>query len=156
MIYFVIIIVLALVVGPVLWVRPSPRTRQLERLRQYARENGLQVQMRAVPSLNSTEREIDSQIMAYIRPWKKVERIKGLPDGFLLGRPSSEGDWTLYRAKNRLLDDDMVGLPESAKILEVSEEGVILYWRETGNKDRVELLAQTLEKLAHKLVYGLS
>jgi hypothetical protein len=112
--------------------------------------------MRAIPSLNSTERTIDTQIMAYIRPWTKIERKRGLPGGFLLGRPSTEGEWTLYRAKQRLVEKDIIGLPDSGKILEVCDEGVILYWRETGDVGRVDLLANTIEGLAQKLLIGVS
>lgn len=45
----IIAVTIALVVGPLLWLRPSARDRQLERLRGRARTCGLNVAMRQIP-----------------------------------------------------------------------------------------------------------
>ncbi|TVS18166.1 MAG: hypothetical protein EA417_04270 [Gammaproteobacteria bacterium] len=44
----IIAVTIALVVGPLLWLRPSPRDRQLERLRGRARACGLNVSVREI------------------------------------------------------------------------------------------------------------
>ena len=44
----IIAITIALVVGPLLWLRPTPRDRQLERLRAHARNRGLNVAMHLI------------------------------------------------------------------------------------------------------------
>jgi len=45
----IIAMTIALVVGPLLWLRPTPRDRQLERLRGHARKRGLNVGIRDIP-----------------------------------------------------------------------------------------------------------
>lgn len=45
----IIAFTIALVVGPLMWLRPTPRDRQLERLRGHARRRGLNVSIREIP-----------------------------------------------------------------------------------------------------------
>ncbi len=45
----IIAVTITLVIGPLLWLRPSPRDRQLERLRGRARACGLNVSVREIP-----------------------------------------------------------------------------------------------------------
>lgn len=45
----IIAMTIALVVGPIMWLRPTPRDRQLERLRGHARQRGLNVSMKDIP-----------------------------------------------------------------------------------------------------------
>ncbi len=45
----IIAFTIALVVGPLMWLRPTPRDRQLERLRSHARSRGLNISIREIP-----------------------------------------------------------------------------------------------------------
>lgn len=45
----IIAVTIALVIGPLLWLRPTPRDRQLQRLRGQARSRGLNVSIREIP-----------------------------------------------------------------------------------------------------------
>jgi len=157
MVYLLIFLVVALVIGPVIWIRPSPREKQQQRLRNFAKQLGLQVHMRPIPHpRDDAERKFDANIMAYIRPWTELERKKTLPRNFIMGKSPGEEAWALYRTKNMLHENDIQGLPVSSQILEVNAEGVILYWRESGNEDRVQALANALEGVAQKLLNGVS
>ena len=57
MVWIVVALVLALAVGPLLWLRPSKRDKLVSRCRQAARRAGLVVELAHVPKLDATASE---------------------------------------------------------------------------------------------------
>ena len=155
MIYLVIFIVAALVIGPVLWIRPSPREKQQLRLRAIAKDEGLKVYLRPIPHpRDEQERAFDANIMAYVRPWTEKERKTKLPRYFIMGREPGSDEWALYRSKNLLQKNELADIPKTAALLEINNEGVIVYWRESGDEDRVKAMAKCMEGVAQRLLNG--
>jgi hypothetical protein len=149
--YLIIALVVAAVIGPVMWLRPNPREKQLLRLRQAAREAGLHVHLRAIPPNHGEgDRVVDPSVMAYIRPWSERERKSNLPEKMTL--PCVEGVWQLYRSKNVLCEDHFATMPDSCRLLEVNSEGVIVYWRERGDEARIQALAAAMEHISLTLL----
>ncbi|MEY3017293.1 MAG: hypothetical protein RL336_428 [Pseudomonadota bacterium] len=151
--YLIIALVVAVVIGPVLWLKPSPREKQLQRLRRCAHSEGLRVHLRAVPPNHGDgPRVVEPAIMAYIRPWSEQERKSSLPATFTL--PCLQGDWQSYRSKGIVGDELLRALPDSCRLLEVSEEGLLIYWRERGDESRVKQLRTTMEDICQALLRG--
>ncbi|HSG61915.1 MAG TPA: hypothetical protein VLA24_10860 [Pseudomonadales bacterium] len=150
--YLIIALVVAAVIGPVMWLRPNPREKQLLRLRAAARQAGLHVHLRALPPNHGEgDRTVEPAIMAYIRPWTEQERKSTLPERFTL--PCVEGEWQCYRSRNRLTPEHFVNMPDSCRLLEVNSEGVIVYWRERGDESRVQSLAAAMEHISSTLLH---
>jgi len=149
--YLIIALVVAIVIGPVMWLRPNPREKQLLRLRNAARQAGLHVHLRAVPPNHGEgDRHVEPSIMAYIRPWTEQERKSSLPEKFTL--PCFEGEWQLYRSKGQLDEAHFADMPDSCRLLEVTSEGLIVYCRERGDELRVAALAASMEAMCQTLL----
>lgn len=151
--YLIIALVVAVVIGPVLWLKPSPREKQLQRLRKCAHSEGLRVHLRAVPPNHGDgPRVVEPAIMAYIRPWSEQERKSVLPATFTM--PFVQGEWQAYRSKGLVGDDLLRELPDSCRLLEVSAEGLLVYWRERGDELKVLQLRKTMEGICQALLRG--
>lgn len=149
--YLIIALVVAAVIGPVMWLRPNPREKQLLRLREAARKAGLHVHLRAVPPNHGDgDRVVEPAIMAYIRPWTELERKSTLPEKFTC--PCFEGEWQLYRSRDILQPEHVANMPDSCRLLEVNSEGLIVYWRERGDEARVQSLAASMEQMCQALL----
>lgn len=149
--YFIVALVVAAVLGPVMWLRPSPREQQLQRLRSQARQEGLHVHLRAVPPNHGEgDRVVEPAIMAYIRPWSEQERKSHLPAKFTM--PFFDEQWQDYRSRGIISQELLGGLPDSCRMLEVNSEGLIVYWRERGDEARITKMASAMEQMCQALL----
>lgn len=72
----IICVTIALVVGPLMWLRPTPRDRQLERLRGHARSRGLNVSIREIPDPDPRPQDRVSSGGKPLQPTRNVARYE--------------------------------------------------------------------------------
>ena len=159
---------LILAFAPVLWLMPTKRDRQLVKLREQARREGLVVEVTALPKrgarpeervgADGVPRNATQPCCAYCllatRPWR------GAPCWFLLrdeagrvpvegwvGHPEVEvpcvdaGYWGAVRQAFDGLEDDCVGV-------EVTESAASWYWLENARgREARELVGEIAERL---------
>ncbi|MEZ5560374.1 MAG: hypothetical protein R3E86_17755 [Pseudomonadales bacterium] len=151
MAWVIILIVLLVAFGPILWLRPSRRDRRLARMRQAAREAGLNVTMVRVPKL---EPELSERVTsggrvlepviecaAYQQPlprklrlqpgWRLLRGSNGLPAVpgwvFEVGRKPSD---PVLRNTLDALASILARVPEDVIGVEVADLFVAVYWLE--------------------------
>lgn len=150
MVYFLIVLGLGLVLAPVMWLRPSPRDKQLQRLRQRAVEKGLRVNLGAMPQRQGSVKAGDQfDTACYLLPWPKQQLIqaeKAARQTQAIFR-GTDGVW-----RDAGLGDLLSDLPDSAQVVDVNVEGVCVYWRETGTETRVDELAEFLRRIRERLL----
>lgn len=101
MAWLVIALIVALAIGPVLWLRPKPREHAVAALRTAAREVGLTVSITHVPRLDARAEERVSSGGRDREPTVECASYRLLAPGRLERAPQ----WTLYRSEreNRYL-----------------------------------------------------
>ena len=144
-----IVAIVSLAVGPIYWLRPTPRQRQLARLRGHAIKQGLRPEFRQLPQA-LTGRGYPARMMSYVwfRPgdsWpREGERWLAcvVDEG---GRPVLHwlpGD--RLAAPPGLLAGHGYPLARGLAALQADQDGVAAYWHEAGEVERVDELSQAL------------
>jgi hypothetical protein len=152
--YLIILLVAAMVVGPVFWIMPSPRQKRQVKLRQRAMSLGLQVKISDLPQTHRSQvrRESPIQGVLYRRLWDtKVEK---LPELQLCLKTDAGYEWTgssdtLVRS---LFESVLSSADMKLLALEYSPAGVAGYWHEKGSEEAVDSIFATLDQLREQLL----
>lgn len=147
--------VVAMLVGPNMMLQLQASERRQGRLRNRARELGLQVSMGALPR-RSTDMEAPPQLAIYCLPrnapkgvhsWRLVRTAYAHDQHFLqhwdwagAGRPGADELQRLERL--------MPELPASVAGLSAGQSGWCCYWNERGDEQTLVNLRQFLDELA--------
>jgi hypothetical protein len=154
--WFVIMMLLAvaLVLGPVMMMRPDPIQKNKEQMRAIAYSKGIRFTIKKLPQQLS-ELEPPAPIPVYFFAPSKTS---GDTDWILL-RTSYEhgahfmGHWAWQKqprataAEETILVNYLPRLPESVLGVSSGGQGVCVYWRETGGIEALALIIELLEAL---------
>jgi hypothetical protein len=154
--WFVIImvVVVALVVGPVMMMRPSPAQKNKERLRAIAFAKGIRISVRNLPQ-QATESEKPAPVPVYFF----APTVHHLDDDWFLLRTSHAHDlhflgWWEWHDKLRATEDEQAVLkqylpllPESVRAVSMGSKGVCVYWQEQGGDEVLQKVIRLLEAL---------
>lgn len=135
-------LVVAFVAGSVLSLRPSPRQRQLARLRERAVAAGLRVQWRP-----------GGQDTGYLMPWSLPEAARGVALHFSCERPS-DALWPRCgpSGAEAEIHTALSALPASVTAVRAFPEGVQALWSEAGTLADVDAIARALRELGAVLL----
>ena len=147
----VVIAAISLAAAPIYWLRPSPRQRQLARLREHALKLGLRPELRTPPAALRHAGHGD-KLMKY--QWHRPEgnwprhgdNWLAAPQGEAGGVrtfifPPAEG---YQPGPDALLAELKSTVPESLYAIEAGPSGVGFYWHESGDNNRVDELYRLL------------
>jgi hypothetical protein len=148
MAYLIIAFVVIMAISPIFWMRPSPRQKQLERLRDYAVKQGLDVSIAKLPEKLRYRHDFD-MMTCYSKyhprgaKQQNVLRKKwfiSMEKGFdWVSRPDLE-----YQQQ---LQEITADLPESCSYVEAEQLFVAVYWREKGDSSTVDQVTEVIEKI---------
>ena len=154
MVWLIIGGVLLLAFGPILWILPSKRDRRLARLRQQARLEGLNVDVRLVNRLDADPtdrvtaggqiRQPTFQATTYALSFPR--KLRYLPAWRLLRSNTTDGPVSGWqydttspdRADPNVLEtlaDPMQALPQDVVAIEQDARSLICYWLEKAPAD---------------------
>ncbi len=163
MIWIIIVAVLALVIGPAMYLKPSPKDKRLVALRGRARELGLTVSIEFLPKLNPTADERVSSGGVVREP--KVERaayrlahgadellgdvdvlVLKIPEDVSVVIPERRGDWAILKGElPKIIDDKLAELlrtlPETVLGLAFDARCVTCYWSEPAGSEATDVEA---------------
>ncbi|RYY75654.1 MAG: hypothetical protein EOO52_09755 [Gammaproteobacteria bacterium] len=149
-----LIVAVALVLGPVMMMRPNPAQKRKELMRLAARAEGVQYSVRNLPR-QADEAEKPDPIAVYFLPPTEA----GSSQSWMLLRTRYQHDihflgWWAWRDGNRPTDAEenvlrgyLVNLPESVKAVSAGTEGIGVYWDETGGEPVLNEILQLLKSL---------
>ena len=153
----VIVLVLVMLVGSVLWLKPSAAQQRQTKLRLLARQLGLDVRLCTLPQTRRARvrEELPQQGVVYrlLRFGEKTPK----PLTYLLCRADaqtaweSETDMELPKPVRAQLDSVLLQLPGDAVAFEITAQGCGVYWRERGDEETVRLLQRLLESMQQAL-----
>jgi hypothetical protein len=151
MVYLLLVLAVALVIGPVMWLRPSQGQQRLARMRLRARQLGIDIRITELPRTRRAEvrREDVEQGALYrlyvhdprtLRPLNyRCVRVQG-------GVWESSGD-ELPPALRDVVIAAQTQLPADAVAIELGAQGAGVFWRERGDESAVATVADQLQGL---------
>ncbi|HEY8569427.1 hypothetical protein [Microbulbifer sp.] len=144
----VIIFAITLVVGPVMWLKPSSRDKKLAELRQRAASAGLKVQIQPLP-----ESQGAGTAAVYFSQWRNPRRLQS-GWGLELQRMSHElnfdgvWDWRKKReapeAAKPSLKELISLLPADATAIFANDAGLGVQWRERSGGAGLDAIIHAL------------
>lgn len=160
MAYVVAIVAILMVVGSVLWLKPSPAQRRQAQFRLLARQLGIDVRLTALPQCRRARvrEERPEQGVVYRLPI--FDPAAADVPHYLLCRETAGAPWSaeidaaLSPALQGLVDRVCAGLPGDAVALELGPAGPAVYWKERGDEDTLRRLYKSLEDLRSALLGG--
>ena len=137
--FWVSLLVLASIIGNIMWLRPSSRDRALIKQRDFAKAQGLTVSLRVAPEWLG-----QAPGQGLIAQYRYPQTSKPLTQ-----KPPALGRWRWHEGLRNWqpLDDKTAWLtpppwPSPAPMgwlgIDVRADGVVLYWREDGRIETVE------------------
>lgn len=162
----IIVLVVAMAIGPIMWFRSTPYQRRIIKFRSHAAELGLRVQVKpladlgipaasggmdtvvayGLPWVQSGREETDASRRPGKRPWRLVkERMEH--DSHFAGWWNWQKGLEADRRWHGPLREQIPQLPEDALALENDRRALWLYWRERGGIEGVDQVAAILRSL---------
>lgn len=156
MLYLIIlsVVVVAMVLGPIMALKPNKTQKHQEQLREQARLQGLQVQVGKLPQIHRqmVRREEPRLGVSYRLKWQhpELEETHSIRFDYLVHRYETE-PYTMPAAVIALLQKTLKSMPESIIAIECSPQWVAVYWQERGDTDTVKQIATRLHGFAEAL-----
>lgn len=145
------IAVLAFMLAPIIWIVPTPSQKRQARLRERARQLGLEVRVVTLPQTRRARarREAERQILRYTLPLTKPARSDHWHYWLMESEPE---DNTAPGDMAQRMNDCRQQWPKGTALVEGSPRGLSVYWRESGaDVPEVEALAHLLTSLVKEL-----
>lgn len=156
MIWFAVImlVVIALVVGPIMMMRPDPVQKNKENMRAIAFKKGIRFSVKNLPQqLTETEKPEPTSVY-YFPPDKHDQdedwlllRTSYQHDIHFLGSWAWQGDVRATNAEQDVLKKYLPSLPDTVRAVSVGRQGVCVYWYEKGGEVVLEQIIALLENL---------
>ncbi|MEH6549679.1 MAG: hypothetical protein V7711_09425 [Pseudomonadales bacterium] len=145
------VVVISLMLAPVVWMLPSPRQKQLTRLRAHALQLGVRPELRKPPQ--ELAHLVGSQVMRYVLERNDLSpRLRNkLLRWVILRRIDENNSNGFSTTQAHLLSSELelmlADLPETVMMIELIGGSARIYWREQGTEATVDTLAQTMQTL---------
>ncbi len=139
---FVLILVVAFIVAPIIAMKPRGKQSRLEQMRLLARNKGVLYSMRRLPQLKTESGQPDALPVYTLAPTEKMLGI----DEWILRRTQyahdvnfyKEWDWANSHRPPQSVQDfllkRLVNLPASVEGISAGHHGVAVFWREEGDE----------------------
>ncbi len=171
MTWIIIIGVLLLAIAPIFWVLPTSAQRRQTKLRNRAMQSGLVVQLVQLPDPDAPaiervtpsgrQREVKRACIAYRLPLRGIYAERPLPqwriDRMRLAESSSEDlppNWKWLGERPDVGSEYvdrviavLTNVPADTVAVEAAGDAVSIYWRETGDIENVDRVAELLRDL---------
>ena len=156
--YLLIAFVIAMVISPVLWLRQSPGQARITAFRNRALQLGMKVQI--VPLADAAETERSPDAVRYLRPFlpDPAGQMPVIPAPWTLlhnsrrGRESPWPQWRWFRTEapstlQPAIAECLALMPDSVTALRADNQGLSVYWFESGKIEAVNQVSRGLDGL---------
>lgn len=147
------IIVVLMVIGSVMWLKPSASQQRQTQLRLLARQLGLDVRLSALPQVRRARVRGEPQQQGVVYRLLRFGENRAEALEYLVCRANAESEWesesqtVLPPSVRAQLDHVLAQLPRDAAAFEITPIGCGVYWRERGDEDTLRQLKQLLESM---------
>lgn len=150
-----LIVAIALVLGPIAMLRPNPAQKRKEQLRLQASAQGVRFSMRRLPALK-TDMEVPPVVPVYFLPPPATMQCQ---DDWVLMRTGYEHEGNFYKEWDwqgaarpsdvicAILKTLLPNLPASVPAIAQGKSGTCVFWRESEGEAELERLVSLLRTL---------
>lgn len=153
--YLILFAVLAIVIGPIMWIMPSPSQRKLVKLRQYAIAKGFHIKVADIPQSHrqKVRREDPIRGVYYSLPLLIKPKAGDEKFHFCLTRSDGSPEWVddNIPVNASAMEELLTAMPDSVIAVEHASYGVAAYWRERGGEGSVDQIAEQLQNFRKTL-----
>ena len=143
--WLLIAFIVALIVSPVMWLKPSPKQRRVARLREHARKAGVRVKL-AAPPLHAAGKQMPSYRWGYPKeqPGPRFVAVRESASSSVLKSVCHGWRWRIEPLRPLPADEQqrlevlLTRLPQDALVLESDVHGVTLWWYESQGPERFD------------------
>lgn len=150
----VAIIAVLVVVGSVLWLKPSAAQLRQTQLRLRARQLGLDVRLSALPQIRRARVRGEPPQQGVVYRLLQFDK-RAAPLAYMTCRADARSEWEsdgeLPAPVRAQLDRLLPQLPRDAVAFEITPQGCGVYWRERGDEETVRLLHGLLQGMQQTL-----
>jgi len=155
MVWLLIIFCLAVALSPLLWMKSSPRQRQITQCREVARSLTINVNIRRRPDARESEQRLDT-VFYWLR-WRDNKQM----EPWILHRHSNRGwqsdfqgwQWISRQASvewTPIIELAVASLPSGVTAIIANRQGVGVIWDERGKPSTVEEIHGCIDQLRKK------
>lgn len=152
MIWLLIIFFMAVAISPLMWIKASPRQRQIQQCREIARGLSLRVKLQRRPDARESERKLEA--VGYWLAWDD----SNIPRPWTLHRYSNRGWESPWEGWNWIVDEApsewqpqiqnvLTLLSADVQAIVVNGSGLAVIWQEKGDESRVHIIKECLTTL---------
>jgi hypothetical protein len=148
-----IVLVLVMLIGSALWLKPSAAQQRQTKLRLLARQLGLDVRLCTLPQTRRARVREEWPQQGVVYRLLRFGEKKAKPLTYLLCRVDAQAAWEsetemeLPQSVRAQLNNVLPQLPSDARGFEITPQGCAVYWHERGDEDTVRLLQRLLESM---------
>lgn len=151
----ILIVTVALILGPMMMLKPNPAQKRREGMRMQARELGLRFMMRALPKLN-TDIDAPMPMPVYYLPPKTLGedccdwtlmRTAYTHEGNVYRDWDWQGSGRPESPVENILKTYLPDLSQGVRAITAGHQGICIYWDEKGQDNLVPLIARLLTEL---------
>src|SRR5690606_1602091 len=150
MTWLIALFALAAVMGSVMWLRPSPAQQRQARLRERARQLGLDVRLAPLPQTRRARVRKESADSGVVYRLMRFDLTAMPAQLFVLVREAGAEEWErqspteLSPAVVAVIEKVLPRLPRDVVAVELTPQGPGFYWREQGDDETVATLRTLL------------
>ena len=173
MAYLIILLVISMMIGPILWLRPTPRERHLTKLRAKAMAVGMTVTCPGVQRFKwaQANKLIEkNRFVRYTFPFDDtqltVDDFRGTDDLTLKGTYfrwiyRGEEEWQWHEVAANKLDkipslkallDEITTSDLEAIAIDLSFKNCSIFWHEGGDEESVEKIKHYLDRISQLII----
>ncbi len=159
MTFIIAAVAILVIIGSVMWLKPSPTQRRQTQMRLLARELGLDVRLSALPQTRRARVRQERPEQGVVYRWLQFgENKNGLTRDYLWCRDDANSAWESESADGLSpslrvkIEAIFTELPADARAVELAPHGPGIYWMERGGEDAVRGVQQLLHRLQQSLL----
>ncbi|MBV1882579.1 MAG: hypothetical protein KUG82_13155 [Pseudomonadales bacterium] len=171
--YVIILLVISMMVGPILWLRPTPRERHISKLRTQAMSAGMSVTCPGVKRFKWAETNVLIEANRFVRYTLTFDDSQLSADDFRGSNAASfngtyfrwiykgNEEWQWHEVSGNKLDkipelralfEEIKGSSLGVVAIQLSYKSCSVYWHERGDETSVEQIKQYLQTLSQLIV----
>ncbi len=158
--FVLLILAVALVIGPVSMLRPKPAQRHKEMLRMTAAGQGVRFGLRTLPKLKTAAEDPSPTPVYYLSPTVKMQSLPTWTlmrtdyehEGNFYQEWDFEGEYRPGATICGFLKDILPTMPASVAAISQGKAGTCVFWNEKGDLETLDALVTMLKDLHNAVV----
>jgi len=152
-------VAILVIIGSVMWLKPSPTQRRQTQMRLLARQLGLDVRLSGLPQTRRARVRQERPEQGVVYRWLQFgDNKNGLTRDYVWCRDDVNSAWEIESTEGlspallAKIEAMFTEMPADARAVELAPHGPGIYWMERGGEEAVRGVQQMLHRLQQLLL----